>query len=998
MSAGNFGSGVLLWIDDNFRDEVVDQALERGNLWERVFGVEPLRLYQLMDVALEVARSHQEAAELIEHWSGPESAGTYVFAIVDLTLPLELGMEAKIKYGIDVAVRLRRANIPFVFLSQNTQATGSLEQAQLATVPYYVKEEDRWRLPEALANVVLQELCSNISWLSLEEIVDAMHLSSDLVRQTQVELSRGEFSNLHYYPYFGVFREFVDRWQLQSHLDLPRISSIRSSRDDSDEHVQQSLSLIFHERFVRQPGDVRFSFHRLGEEVLGGGARGDQVINVVRVDPRGGPVVGPLREALNQSHQTVSTTVLVLPIDESADAGLEVLREFHVPSLGEIPSVGERDDRGREELATRACAVVLQRWASRGERRVRVGLGWLTFPQLLVHPINWMALVESRSVARELSDPYEVVTAVNDALLGLESQGGLDPLGSALESDGPLPYGMLLRVGADVLEEHPAHRREWTTRALDHWLLSSWRFPHGLGRRFSRAQAGEWLESLSDRRGHAADQDRGGDVGLMGRRLEEWEDSAYDVLVGLCQRYREEAEGEREELDRVVRFVDRLGGWSFRDNMDNVDWETLEAMRWPHHVYPMPRAVSRRLRDANRSLWIRPEGLDLAAVLPTGRLRYRGLGEIAATYCDVLSWAEQVGPHLPAGWSHHVSYLADAVRRHAVGDLWSDARGRADLWDCLLGLLRNAVPIKYVADQILAGRSLAKASKYLASVQGYGKVLVPLHESRPKRLAALRRRGAGSGFAIPLDDLSSALRVSLGMLDGGAGQLSERWQELSEALLELARRLVDLGDPGEGERDRLLQVLATLESDPELELSRWGSWNREKFDTEADLGPCVGPTLKSMYQAKGNHLWSLLDVLGHVSHATQNYRYCDGYQLLSALFELRLKSKDSIPQVPLETIMAIMDLFLAGVRGIVAHLALCLRYAGSEKRAARLEQATGLCLELPQGVAAPTPEAVAAVLRVEDRGDDYAAYVLGIPGKDSVARHSYHGLGEVVHL
>ena len=212
-----------MWVDDR----LLGCDPKSDTVWQDLFGDLSPRLYRLMDLNFEMATSCDEALHAIEHFTSAEAAGEYVTCVVDLNLPPRIGETPEMKYGIRVAKELRRRKIPFVFLSANAHATDILTREQLF-VPCYHKggAEGTFRLPRLLAERLLGEFRSQIAWVSLESILARLDPRSDLAQTYHASPDA-----FRYYPFFGVFRDFVEHWELHERYELPRVFVVRACQD-----------------------------------------------------------------------------------------------------------------------------------------------------------------------------------------------------------------------------------------------------------------------------------------------------------------------------------------------------------------------------------------------------------------------------------------------------------------------------------------------------------------------------------------------------------------------------------------------------------------------------------------------------------------------------------------------------------------------------------------------------------------------------------------------
>lgn len=1044
MNRKAHSSAVLLWIDDDRANDRASggwrtMAEQDGTLWPSMFGNRASRLFSLMDIAVDVVGSLEEAAVAVEFWTGPDRAGTHVFAIVDLCIPRSADAKPEMRCGIQCARDLHRRKIPFVFLSSNSGARGDLDSEGLGAVPFHVKEGRRgpWRLPDTLGAAVLREFVSNVTWLSLEHAFASLHPESSFLKLTAEDATqrtvrsftvRGLLSSTEppdraflSYPYFGVYRDFVDRWTQRSRTELPGRFVVRAAAYDSDEFIQQSLLIMLHEWFVLKPKLVKFRYGLASEpadtqKMLESSLMEDpDTVCVVRVEPAKATIEHVL-DLIVKLQPRIGTTIFVLPDDESSQEYAESMSRARVPTIEELPHIRHGDRSAREELARNACALVFVNSRidaastaapSKQPERFSPRDGWLAFPQLLIHPVYWMALLESEDVAARLSDSFEVVkelhAAVHKCALVPDQY---EAITRAVQHGEPIAYRHLLRVGERAVggSDASAARLHWHELALDMWLTTSWQFPHGLQRSFAEQERSAAIGPAPSASTGEIGRN-GGSALAPARNWTAWEDNAYEILAHLCAGVLKGRLDAESDLGRVARFLQNLNGAKFlREDGAGVNWEALESLRWPHHRYPMPIAVSRRLKAQGRHLWIQPEGLDLAAALPSGRVRYRGLGDIAAHYWDVLSWTESIVEDLPLGWKECVGYLVRQLRTHRIAQEWptdpgataeeekANVESRRRFWEHLSGILRNGLPVMFIAEETLRGRPLtgAKGTEgYLADTHGYGKVLDRLRSERTMRVGDRLRPKWGERGRSFLADAQADVQL-LDLLHGDATkQYDVRATEVHATIQHLLRAIggVDTSADAHPGDDALTEAVICALVDPTHRLFDNGGWFRENFEGLPDDAPHA--KLRSLMGTKIDHVMKMLDTYTHLNHTLFPFRYFDGYHLLSVIGDLRNKYKDATPQVSLATINTIMELFVTGIQGVLAHLAWCLELAGHPERAARIRPPT-LEIVVPPDLKLPSREDLDKVLRVQVSATGYAVYTLGIPGEDSVKRLSFH--------
>ena len=163
MSTKTYAGGMIFWIDDNLENVAMP-----SDPWTELFGEHSDRVYRLFDLSLEIATSYEEALERIDKFDSYGEAGTFIFCVVDLLIPLRPDKDPEMKYGAALAKELRKRGIALAFLSSNTGGTKILDQERLSTIPYHVKEQGSiWRFPNSLTLNVLSEFHRRISWISV---------------------------------------------------------------------------------------------------------------------------------------------------------------------------------------------------------------------------------------------------------------------------------------------------------------------------------------------------------------------------------------------------------------------------------------------------------------------------------------------------------------------------------------------------------------------------------------------------------------------------------------------------------------------------------------------------------------------------------------------------------------------------------------------------------------------------------------------------------------
>lgn len=996
MVADNFLKGVIFWVDDQFES----QPLPDRHVWGRLFGSHSDRLYRLMDLRLEVASSYKEAMERLEKYQATDESGTFVHCLVDLSIPAETGAVPQIKFGVQVAKEIKALGLHFAFLSANSNASQKLEQQSLASVPYYVKERagDHWQLPDSLIMMLLSEIRSHISWGFLDDAIQLLHSDSQFVPRGRARTSDagGIPPAFHYFPFFGPYRDYVERCVYGGPLDPGRSYSVRSNRLHCDEFVKQCLLVALNQTLRRSTDRVKLSYGWADDgdyiqQIFMVGMPGlVQCVDVIRVNPDA-TSVDQLKDLLHETGAKPSMTIFVIPNDESADRYADIFHEFRVVGIDELPQNRPEDVADREELVRRCAALAFQQWIQMagGNMGAHFSRLYLAHPELLINPVNWIVLLEPTRVAEELSDPYELTNEFIEALLTSAPKLVESGLGNSKML--PIAYVDLLRVGHKTFEksEFKKDLPHWMEMAIDNWLVSSWGFPHSLRKGLM---------------GHGG-LDEDGQEGFVSAA--EWEDSCFDILVGMLDHYRQflprldHMTSRQRELGRVIRFIDTLGGKGFlKDDGKKVDWDKLELLRWPHLHYPMPSAIKRRLRGHKRHLWIQPEGLDLATGLPTGRLRYQLLFDIVDQYSSVLTWASKIAPSLPAGWRGAVYYLVETIQNHRIKEVWQ--KELDTVWYSLHSLLRNAAPVIFIADQMLRGKRLSgtrkSATAFLPSINGCGAILNRLRGTRKARLAGvLAPQWKGVGQVAGLNRLAGWKTTIQSILEGA--QAGGKLEEIALAYWELLSLLSNARATGDRDEDdhSVAEAMGAFFADDQLNVTESKEWYIGDL-VDGSVSKIVDEViLPSLLGTKVDYLWQSMSLILQLERATRRFRYYDGYHFLACVLDLRNAYKGAIPPMPLSLLEKVLDLFLSGLEGIIAQLAFCVEQSGELDLVERIAP-EGVKIMLPPLFSPPSAEELAVVLAVRKTDADWYTYVLGIPGKDSVGKLCYQDGQEMRRL
>ncbi|MFN2233575.1 MAG: hypothetical protein ACK2U1_05060 [Anaerolineales bacterium] len=988
MLEKTYARGTLLWVDDSLRDRPFPE-----NPWTSLFGSYSDRVFRLMDLSLEVAVSYNEALQILDSFESHKEVGTFIYCVVDLTLPTIRDSMPALRCGVALAKELRSRDLPFAFLSANAGGATVLAHENLSAVPYYVKDQHEtsiWRFPDDLTLKVASEFRRHISWVSISEVVKMMRESSDIYVRYRVEED-----TFQYFPFFGPYREFVERCEYRTMSDLPRASAVRATRSHCDEFVQQAIAILLYPTLLRRPEKIRVSYgHGNNQKYIDQLNRSDyqddiNTVSIIRIDPLN-TEIDDLEQLLVLARRLAGRTIFVMPNDESIDEFTEYLRKNQINTIEELPQTRLGDSFQREEMLRQGCTIAFHQWA-RGydsDHPVLIREDSLNYPEFLINPIDWTVLLENNDIAEALSDPYEIVKEFSDSLRNIGSEQEKELI-SALELGKPVEYAHLLKVGRSTLmkSEYGDSLLRWIEKTLDTWLKTSRQSPYGLIERMLYPKMRNNIREL-DSSEDAIDQAA-------------WQDACYEILVGIINEYEKNYEPSRMPTEReiliqpVFQFVKALGGLKFLSgDLEDVNWRQLESIRWPHRHYPMPSAILRRVREAKRYLWIQPEGLDLAMNLPSGRLRYRMLSTIVDEYWSTLNWAQQIAPNLPEGWRQAVSYLVEIITNNRIEEAWMGEQLK--VWYQLLALLRNGLPVMFITDQLVQGKPIKDGDKsikyFLSSLNSFGPLLARLRQTRARRVDGYLVAEFNNTMTASDIDWLHHINGFFEHVPSDTGEPESNnihLTELTSALIILAH---DLSQTNEGGFENCLSnnsfvPFSKYLANPELNMTDNNGWYIEQL---AKIFPDYSQygEIPSLLGTKIDHLWRMMDLLLHLENITHRYRYYDGYHLLSSLRDLRVHNKETMPEVPVAAIETIMDLFVASLEGIIAQLAWCVAQTGNKDLAEAIAPRT-IRVQPPESYKLASQRTLNSIMRVERNGQ-WEFYTLGIPGEGSVAIPSYH--------
>jgi len=987
MALKSYGRGLILWVDDNFEKQDLP-----NNLWTELFGDYSDRVFRMLDIYVEVVTSYEGALNRIKSFDSYKEAGVFIFCVVDLILPPRPGEKPEMKYGVALAKEIKKQGITLAFLSSSTGGTSVLDEERLGNIPYHVKEPgSEWRFPESLIFNVLSDLRRNISWISLEVVTKTMHETSDM--SVSYRLMPETF---RHFPFFGPYREFVERCEYRQRMDLPAAIAVRSPKKHCDEFIQQALAIMLYPHLIIKSGQCIIKYGYAQDPTYVESLNNTEVkenpdiIVVIRVLPES-TSVDQLKFLVNLSSNILGKLIFVLPNDESVDEYVEYLRGVRILVREELPTMREGNFEQREELLRRTCILSIHQWAAKnipGEP-LRLENGCITSPELLVNPINWITLLESLNIPEALSDPYEIVKELNLALINMDSNQK-KAMQNALEFSMPIPFELLLKVGQQALLNSEFHDQIgiWVERTLDIWLKKSWQYPYG-------------ISEVVDVCRNPIDTSFDDSIVI-------WQNSCYEILIGILNEYETCIEDGLEieqptRLNIVRNFIDALGGATFIESDDElINWDELALVRWPHRHYPMPSIIHRRLREAGRYLWIQPEILDIATTLPTGRQRYRMLHSLVEYYWSVLSGLRSVVSDLPLGWKWSIEFLISVIEENKISIAWNNEREK--VWSALIGLLRNGGPILYLADQIIRGKPLTtgkdNAKEFLSDVHGYGKIIGPLRGSRKYRLGGYLIPNFDNAMNYQDAEKIAIIRGYIDILENSKdGEGLERLHEIEIATQELIKKISTVENSSEGNENSvaLNDSVSLFFSDENLNILEGNGWFSDDLVDKIKKNEDYGE-VPSLLCTKVDYLWRIIDTFVFLDNVTRNYRYCDGYHFLAVLNDLRKDYKDQPdPNIPLPIIENVIDLFVNSIEGLLAALSFCVDIVGEKELAARIKS-KNISLRTDDGFTPPPIEELSKLLVVNKNEESWEVFTLGIPGEKNVDKLCYHNEGSIQPL
>jgi hypothetical protein len=929
----SFSQGTLLWVDDD-----LEQATwwDRGgdiDYWRQTFGNADGRVYRLLNLQLELALTADQAQQQALQLSRPDQADRFVVAVVDVRIPKREGEEAQVKYGLRVAQALRAKGVPVFFLSTQSIGTHHSKSSQrtlrdhgLEDVPFFQKlrkldGRTDTQMPEHLVRQILSLFRDNVTWLDLQRVqppdVSAQQSASVAIWQ-------------HVFPFFGPYRDFVERWEARSAGRHAGLTILRTPETHSDQFVQQCLAIQSASQFIGERSLMTYMtsrdrdfFQRLKDYDPPVSAEQALAIRFYADDvPRERLA---LREAIARLRNMALT--IMIPQDERAFEYLaEAPRRFDVIH-DDLPLTRLHDRTARLDLVFRVTQFALQRvrLPCGGSEELPLHTDFLSHPEVLIDPVFWRFICEADKVAEKLSDPYEILIEFGRVIDNLQAQLFTDDpksarLADALRDGLPIPGEDLLRPAHDIFSQEDAHQRSiWIAEALRDWLLKSWRTPLGKVGAFDGGQDSS-------------------------ARLLAWQDHSFRIAIDLARQYLTTWASPRSTvhnldhrpLREAALFLTQSAVAKLLDEQPTLeDWDGLESLRWPHATYPMPASLSRLLKRERRHFWVQTDQLDRATILRSGRRALDRLEARAERTSARLQSLRDLTPHLPLGWGEAVNDVLEALEQREIEKRWTDVNQRDRLWRTLRSVLYNAAPVSFLFYALVRneGRIPREKLQLLKSSQGAGTLLGPIRGARAEVLGkvfAIREAQPRTWFE-GIQETSALIKLLVGQLERIP---QNKREEMTQSIVHIGKRMAGLEVEGLDE----LPMSALAERSEELlkDMLHFVSENEgflkgEFFDNSfhPDV-PSWSPLEFAGLRGLQEDLAHFQSVLGeHLHSVFQPVTHFDGYHLLAVLADLRNAFKDQGPkELSRQKLNIIFELFVAGYEGLAAQLQWVLRAAG----------------------------------------------------------------------
>lgn len=952
----SFSAGTLLWIDDNFEKDVDAPEQDELDRWKKTFGEVENRVYRLLGLQLEVATNRDMAFDLIDELCRPEHAHRFVVAVVDLRIPPRHGERINKACGLAVAERLLKLGIPFFFLSSSTEnaARRDLKERGLDRVPYFRKSDADGTpsmMPEHLARQILYTFRNNITWLDLGPVLNRVEAGFGNL------LNR--FEHVQYFPFFSIFRDFVERWEARSGRPNPQCCVLRANAENSDTLIAQCVHVVLAGRsFRRNPTLCWIDSERhapLGEALASVDMADPANVVVVRLHGRTpGAECDFLRNLL--SHSRGAQLFVIVPQDDSSDPMLEILASVQDVAYDDVPSIRDKDNAGREDLIRRSAQFAFQRQQIVGVDGAKHHLHpvFIEHPELLVDPISWTFINEAHGVSEDFNDPAEVIAALKQSASELQHWPPSALL--ALIEGAPPPDGSLLRPAFGVFKNLNERHKEWYQRGFRNWLTESWRVP---------------FNALRSR-----------DLQVAGAHQTDWENHCVRVAYALADQFATiGVETDDPGVARAAAFLTHPAIRKVLDHAPDVaDWDGIESLRWPHAEFPMPTALSRLLKASGRYLWVQTDLLDRATVLKSGRRALDRVDARAERTSQKLDWLAGASIQLPTGWGSAASTVLEILNSRNLARAWADDEARTRYWRSLYAVVANATPVAFLYHRLASRTPPALTDedvKDLSKNQFAGKLMGIVRGGRAKRLPALFRikDAPDARWAAQISELRDYVAFFNSFRAFPAHEPGS--PDILKALDELLTKFDALNEDDALTANSLHTVL----------MQQSAFWDGRFFHKDFEPRTPRSNILAhgAMRGTNGDILIAALDGAERLRFALRPMLHFDGYHLLALMQDLRNVYK-GLPPPPehLDVVEHMLELFVFGFEGLVAQLKWLMIASGRD--------------DLAQAINTPSIEAVAPNVRVEGlerafavEQNDHGSMVfsLGIPGKDSSNRLAF---------
>ncbi|MGH1421724.1 MAG: hypothetical protein ACRBEQ_07890 [Hyphomonas sp.] len=992
MGANTYTSGTLLWLDDNFLDEQFLAADSDVDFWRKTFGEADHRVYRLLNLDLETVVSVQELEQAADEYIGGRDVNDrMVFAVVDLSVPEKTPDEADdtdrpeyrpaMANGLFAAQYLRDRNIPFVFLSSSSDATEDLISRGLERVPYFSKASDNETslMPQEAARYILGEYRSRIFWLDINDTVQHFSIGS----------SRGEDSSasfaMGYFPFFGPYRDFVERWELRSeYVYSSNRTVLRAPQSHSAAFIKQCIALICNgQKRLRRSEILFFDSESVTVNQIETLSRSSDLKSVIlRFEGSKGPVNEQrenylLRLAVDRlrRHQVF----FVLPPDESADKLLHELANVQGIFHDDLPHVRQHDLVAREQLIRNSVKFTLHKksWLA-GEQGPQFRGLYDAHPEILIDPLYWTFILEADVVDENISDPYEVLLELAESIEDLPVWGGGADrqVLAAIEQERPLAPENFWRPAKQVFEQEKKMHPTWVARTFANWLSHSWHTPFGL---------------VADNHPYR----------------KEFSEQCLAVAVDLAEKYfafrqldqLAERDGFESELlramDEAAAFLLHPAVCALMNNEEKIDWRGFDGAFWPFGTFPVPSALNERMsRLGGRYFFSHARELRVATLLEDGQAALERL-EVRASFLNRrLDWIDSAVPHLPEGWQGPVAYLKDIVASRDIESAWHTNRDR--VWNYISCLQQNAIRASYIFNTLVSWDSSsdkkklkAKRSK-LISASGVGELLGVIRGNRGRTFPEEVQPFIGLPMAqnVRLAQTLQALDDMLHFVSASTTNGSD-----APVIMDILRALHG-GLQGKSEadgniEDEMMSVLYMPDSPFTASIIRYS----EGFDPGES-----GKRDKDARHATGVELLMAMTRAGAgLNHFMRPLVFADGYHFLNSIGDRRNAEKNVTPDLAMSELNQALELFLLGIEGLVLQLKWILYKAGEIERADAIPDGYFKLAKVPEA----DPGLVKDFARVLPEDQTFRVYMLGFFGgnKEQFAfNNSVEGAYSVVKL